>query len=123
MLERERKRQTAIANTSVQMHRWRRLMDPVFSGSASPQTNLVAPQKLPRHLEQSILPEYKQLKSLLAQGKLLQGAWDSYLQIGQTPDTREGMSMVAIGKEVYMFGGQGRTMFEDIRMLDCARKD
>lgn len=35
-LERERKRQTAIASTSVQMNRWKRLMDPVFSGSASP---------------------------------------------------------------------------------------
>lgn len=31
--------------------------------------------------------------------------------------------MISIGKDVYMFGGQGRTMFEELRMLDCSKKD
>ena len=29
--------------------------------------------------------------------------------------------MIAIGKEIYMYGGQGRTMFEDLRVLDCTK--
>jgi hypothetical protein len=51
------------------------------------------------------MPEYKELKKQLEKGKLLQGAWDAMFQLGQTPDTREGMSMVSMGKDVYMFGG------------------
>ena len=31
--------------------------------------------------------------------------------------------MVAIGSDVYIFGGQGRTMFEDLRFLDCSKKE
>lgn len=31
--------------------------------------------------------------------------------------------MIAIGKDIYMFGGQGRTMFDELRMLDCSRRD
>ncbi len=80
-------------------------MEPVFSGNASPQVNLVTAQKLPRHQESTIMPEYKELKKQLEKGKLLQGAWDAMFQLGQTPDTREGMSMVSMGKDVYMFGG------------------
>lgn len=45
------------------------------------------------------------------------------LQLGQVPDTREGQSMVAIGTDVYLYGGQGRTMFEDLRLLDCSKRD
>ena len=57
----------------------------------------------------------------MKQDSILKGAWESYEQFGQTPDTREGMSMVVVGKEVYMYGGQGRTMFDDLRVLDCSK--
>jgi hypothetical protein len=57
----------------------------------------------------------------MKQEGFLKGAWESYEQFGQTPDTREGMSMVAVGKDVYMYGGQGRTMFDDLRLLDCSK--
>jgi hypothetical protein len=30
--------------------------------------------------------------------------------------------MVVIGHNIYMFGGQGRTMYEEIRMLDTTSK-
>ncbi len=30
--------------------------------------------------------------------------------------------MVVIGHNIYMFGGQGRTMYEELRMLDTISK-
>jgi N-acetylneuraminic acid mutarotase len=31
--------------------------------------------------------------------------------------------MVTVGTDVYMYGGQGRTMFEDLRLLDGSKRD
>lgn len=31
--------------------------------------------------------------------------------------------MVTVGTDIYMYGGQGRTMFEDLRLIDCSRRD
>jgi len=31
--------------------------------------------------------------------------------------------MVAMGKDIYLFGGQGRTMFEELRLIDTTHKE
>jgi N-acetylneuraminic acid mutarotase len=31
--------------------------------------------------------------------------------------------MVAVGNEIYLFGGQGRTMFEELRLIDTSDKE
>lgn len=30
--------------------------------------------------------------------------------------------MVVMGKDIYLFGGQGRTMFEELRLIDTTHK-
>ena len=30
--------------------------------------------------------------------------------------------MVAVGKDIYLFGGQGRSMFEELRLIDTTHK-
>lgn len=52
-----------------------------------------------------MIQEFKALKASVKNEAILKGAWEVHEQFGQTPDTREGQSMVAIGKEVYMYGG------------------
>ena len=60
----------------------------MFTGSARAEVNLVpGAEKL---IPEDVVQEYSQLKNMLNQGKLLKGAWDSQVQMGQVPDTREG---------------------------------
>jgi hypothetical protein len=70
------------------LKKWKRLCDPVFTGSARAEVNLVPGAE--KVIPEDVVQEYSQLKNMLDQGKLLKGAWDSQVQMGQVPDTREG---------------------------------
>lgn len=70
------------------MKKWKRLCEPVFTGSARAEVNLVPGAE--KVIPEDVVQEYSQLKNMLDQGKLLKGAWDSQVQMGQVPDTREG---------------------------------
>ena len=70
------------------MKKWKRLCEPVFTGSARAEVNLVPGAE--KVIPEDVVQEYSQLKNMLNQGKLLKGAWDSQVQMGQVPDTREG---------------------------------
>lgn len=56
----------------------------------------------------------------LEQKKIPRGLWDVKHTIGSLPDSREKCSMVGIGREVYIYGGYGRQLFEDLRILHCS---
>jgi hypothetical protein len=70
------------------LKKWKRLCEPVFTGSARAEVNLVPGAE--KVIPEDVVQEYSQLKNMLDQGKLLKGAWDSQVQMGQVPDTREG---------------------------------
>lgn len=89
----------------------------MFSGSVNNDVNKIVGGNT-RGLPLSLKDDYHSLKKDLETKVLHSGAWDLQPYIGQVPDTREGQSMVAIGPHVYMFGGQGRTMFEELRVID-----
>jgi len=70
------------------LKKWKRLCEPVFTGSARAEVNLVPGAE--KVIPEDVVQEYSQLKNMLDQGKHLKGAWDSQVQMGQVPDTREG---------------------------------
>ena len=70
------------------MKKWKRLCEPVFTGSARAEVNLVPGAE--KVIPEDVVQEFSHLKNMLNQGKLLKGAWDSQVQMGQVPDTREG---------------------------------
>lgn len=89
----------------------------MFSGNINNEVNTIAGGNT-RGVPLIIKDEYHSLKKDLEAKVVHCGAWDLQPYTGQVPDTREGQSMVAIGPNVYMFGGQGRTMFEELRVID-----
>jgi hypothetical protein len=87
-MEKERKKQAAMAEVNIQMKKWKRLCEPVFTGSARAEINLVPGTD--KVIPDDIMKEYKQMVHQMDSGKVLKGAWDSQVQMGQVPDTREG---------------------------------
>lgn len=57
------------------MKKWKRLCDPVFTGSARAEVNLVpgADKMIP----EDVVQEYNQLVKMMDSGKVLKGAWES----------------------------------------------
>jgi hypothetical protein len=87
-IEKERKKQAALAEINIDMKKWKRLCEPVFTGSARAEINLVpcAEKSIPK----DVVQEYNQMYQQMENGKILKGAWDAQIQVGQVPDTREG---------------------------------
>lgn len=63
--------------------------------------------------------EFKSQIEKLESKKIQRGLWEVKLCIGTLPDSRESCAMVAIGNEVYLYGGYGRELFDDLRILQC----
>ena len=74
-MEKERKKQLALAEVSKDLKKWKRLCEPVFTGSARAEINLVSGAE--KVIPEEIIQEYKEANRLLEKGKILKGAWDS----------------------------------------------
>jgi len=48
---------------------------------------------------------------------MLKALWETKLCTGTLPDSRESCAMVSLGNEIYMYGGYGRELFDDVRLL------
>lgn len=101
------------------------MCEPIFSGDVRAEVNMIDRRKAqqPHHLmspfEREIILEYKASMEKLENKTMLKGLWDSSTQIGSIPDSRESCCMVGIGKDIYMYGGYGRELFDDLRILNC----
>ena len=69
--------------------------------------------------ERDIINEYYSCFKKLEAKQMPKGVWEVKHCVGSVPDSRESTSMVVIGREVYLYGGYGRELFDDIRILTC----
>eukprot|EP00347_Sterkiella_histriomuscorum_P001925 403370142 len=120
-----RKQEDKLIQVNQQFDQWSRMLEPVFSGNCRAEINmldqkkLTKPQNMLTKFEQDILSEYRICTEKIASKQIQKGLWEVRQCIGQLPDSRESISIVAIGKEVYLYGGYGRELFDDLRILEC----
>ena len=65
------------------------------------------------------MKEFWSLTEMLLDRSLLHGYWDSITNTsGSLPDSREGSAMTMIGKNIYLFGGFSREIYNDTRIYN-----
>lgn len=64
--------------------------------------------------DEGVVEEAIQLKDLLDKKCMLYGIWEISNLCGSVPNTREGASACLIDQKLYLFGGFGRDIFNDI---------
>jgi hypothetical protein len=76
-MERERKKQAALADLQRQQDKWTRLLEPVFSGHVNPEINMIHKMNKDHPMYQSLKEDKKNLKAQVENNGILKGAWDT----------------------------------------------